>query len=149
MKPFWEVAIQHFCGFAIDHVWEGAVCQVMYLFSLGVRILDRNVQWPHPFLCKTYASRGSVNTCFQILLLDLNLQWQLFYVCLVSCNSVQVATHKALYLAICLTKHLRITNSSVKHYMTMIVIMQCTRNSQLTEDENKRHENKKGSCGRK
>ena len=52
-----------------------------------------------PFLYKTNASGGVVNMCFQILLLDFNPQQQLSYVCLVSCNSVQIAVHKVLELA--------------------------------------------------
>ena len=49
-KTFVEVATQHLCGFMIDHVSEGAVCQVMSsfvdkltFFCLGIMILDGNV----------------------------------------------------------------------------------------------------------
>ena len=46
-----EVATKHLCGFVIDHVREGVVCQVMSsfvdkltFFCLGIMILDGNVQ---------------------------------------------------------------------------------------------------------
>ena len=60
---------------------------VFKLFNLAVTV---------PLLSyETYASKGVIDTCFQIILLIHSDSFSMC-ACLMSCNSVQVATHKVL-----------------------------------------------------
>ena len=50
-------AMQHFCGLLINHIWEETVyhlanVKALYKFTcfcVAIMILDRNMQWSHPF----------------------------------------------------------------------------------------------------
>ena len=69
-------------------------------FCMGIMILDGKCSDRTPFLYTICTQAGAcmVDACFQILLHDFNphVVTPFLYVCLVLCNSVQVATHKPL-----------------------------------------------------
>ena len=88
----WVKAIWQFCGFSIDHVWEEAIhhvlskpCRWIFQFLYGYH----DSWWKYAVTVplfymasySTYPSRGVVDACFQILLLDFNPRWHLFYIC--------------------------------------------------------------------